>query len=293
MVLAARKQTAKLAGYAVGKRKFGKWKKGRSKAIFRKRLRRTFRRVAGRGGTFCDTGRTDTNAAIPRFECLDINDEETVQYTNGHAPLVELPRIIVHSPSDGDLATKSRESQQAFHASIEAQRTDTIPILASSRSTEAGYRPWVRQNPSDPFLAKKFLSAAQGERLLSGYVEIGCNRRLRRHKGLASNLPKGITRTWRRILVNSSAETKRSVEGRHLVALPSEHGDAGAKLSPGRSHEHRENTMSSSHIVFTHTHPCHEDGEDDDLYCGWWSDGEYDERKEAVPKGYKILSENV
>lgn len=28
------------------------------------------------------------------------------------------------------------------------------------------------------------------------------------------------------------------------------------------------------YIIFTHAHPCHENGEDDDLYCGWWSDEE-------------------
>jgi len=48
----------------------------------------------------------------------------------------------------------------------------------------------------------------------------------------------------------------------------------GDESSPCWNDARSGTARQTPYIIFTHAHPCHENGEDDDLYCGWWSDEE-------------------
>jgi hypothetical protein len=128
----------------------------------------------------------------------------------------------------------------------------------------------------------------------TGYVKIGGTQRLRRQQSPASKLSKGLTDTWKRILANSSTRAKDvprtcSVESLRPSVAVDESGGVGTKMDPRWNVRVGGARVKPPYIVFTHTHPCYEHGEDDDLYCGWWSDGEGGDEEKELKDGWTVL----
>ncbi|KAH6973358.1 hypothetical protein EDB80DRAFT_693390 [Ilyonectria destructans] len=113
----------------------------------------------------------------------------------------------------------------------------------------------------------------------NGYMKIGGSQRLHRQRSATSGRTKQFVKKWKKILTRPSTEAKiglqsRSMENLELIVKSDEVGGLENELSPHWNSASNKTAKRPPYIVFTHAHACHENGEDDDLRCGWWSDGE-------------------